>query len=240
MFKGYEHSFWVRYFKNGKKESEGDFYFGTQVNDWYWYYESGQLKESSHFEQNDAHGLSKRFYRNGQQKSLDYWAFDLKEGIASSWYENGQKNYSGSFYRGLRDSVWIWYYDNGQIEDSVYFDLGDEQGIGVSYYKNGFRKAYGQWEIGYKFGVWRYFNQNGILIKKGAFNEFGNRYGEWLIKDSLGLNDSVFIYNQGSVDTAYAIDLGTNNMDSIDVKIQELEDFDKETQEESPYSEHQR
>ena len=111
--------------------------------------------------------------------------------------------------------------------------------MGVSYYKNGSKKAYGQWNLGYKYGLWRYFNESGILIKKGYFNEYGYRHGEWLTKDSLGHNDSVFIYKYGFVDTVYQAEVDTVNLDSIDIQPFELKGDDSEDTEELPYSEHQ-
>ena len=106
--------------------------------------------------------------------------------------------------------------------------------MGVTYYKNGKKKAYGQWDVGYKFGIWRYFNENGVLIQKGEFNEYGYRDGEWLIRDSLGRNDSIFIYNYGYIDTVYAPDLDTFDIDTIDIKPFELKGDEGDNLEEDP------
>ena len=181
----------------------------------------------------------KVYYETGEIKAEGVMYKGYEHGPWVRYYKNGKKESEGSFYFGTQVSDWYWYYDNGQIEDSVYFDRGDEQGLGVSYYKNGSKKAYGQWNLGYKFGIWRYFNKDGVLMMKGEFNEYGYRDGKWLIKDSLGLNDSIFIYSYGFVDTAYALELDTINLDSIDVQPFELKGNDIQDTEEIPYSENQ-
>ena len=103
----------------------------------------------------------------------------------------------------------------------------------LTYYRNGHKKSFGQWEQGYKFGVWRYFNEVGDLVKRGVFNEYGYRDGVWLERDSLGLTDSITIYVNGYIDTAYRVDVDTLNLDSIivnplnldSVNLKEIEEY---------------
>ena len=73
-----------------------------------------------------------------------------------------------------------------------------------------------------------------VLIQKGEFNEYGYRDGEWLIRDSLGRNDSIFIYNYGYIDTVYAPDLDTFDIDTIDIKPFELKGDEGDNLEEDP------
>lgn len=94
------------WYKNGQKESEGEYANDVPVGKHVWWYENGQKMLEGRFE-------------NGERTGLWTW-----------WHENGQKKASGEFVENGESGRWRWWKDDGKVDYSITFTEGQSQPAG--------------------------------------------------------------------------------------------------------------
>jgi len=107
----------TRWFPNGQIFSDGSFVNGNREGPFKWFYKSGEIKETS-------------FWENGKQiaSTTQYW-------------ENGNKYAVATYLKGVLNGKLIWWYEDGQKKEEVYFVEGERDGLSYWWYPNGNKKG---------------------------------------------------------------------------------------------------
>lgn len=94
---GKKHGYWVTYYANGFKRSEGRYLAGKKEGLWIQYHKNGNK-------------ASEAFFRDGKY-----------EGVYMAYHENGNLGMSGSYpkhvgksYDGKKEGAWHWYEEDGE------------------------------------------------------------------------------------------------------------------------------
>ncbi len=121
-----EDGVYLSYFKNGKKEQEGQYVDGKLSGVWHYYYENGQVKEIVTYADGHEFGPYFSFYPNGNRKATGYYLDEDTE-----------------------DSVWHQYYETGELKEIANYKEGMEEGLTKTFNKD----ATVSKEIMYKAGI---------------------------------------------------------------------------------------
>jgi len=102
-----EEGYWIYWYENGQKESEGNYKDGKKDGFWIYWYENGQK---------DLEGN----YKNGK-----------KDGFWISWYENGKlnemKESEGIWEYGKQDGFWVFWDKDNKKELEEYWENGKKR-----------------------------------------------------------------------------------------------------------------
>jgi len=94
IIKRKEEGFWIFWYENGQKWSEGNYRNGKREGLWITWWSTGQKWTEGN-------------YRNGE-----------KEGLWVSWHRRGQKASEGNYRNGEEDGLWIsWNYNGQKLEE---------------------------------------------------------------------------------------------------------------------------
>ena len=148
---------WLEYYINGEKKIETQYKEGKKDGFQKFYFDSGQLKRSARYKNNDLDGPWVEYYSNGKLKVKKKYEKKFIVGKVESFYTNGAKESIGYWKNGKRQKTLLRYYIDGKLKQkTVYTDEGKEKsslkysqdgtltykydrslGIGESYYKSG-------------------------------------------------------------------------------------------------------
>lgn len=92
----------TRWYRNGRKEFEGNYQNGLKHGQWIHWHPNG----NKHWQGN---------YNNG-----------LEEGIWQFWYRSGELNAEGAFTNGKRQGLWTIWLRTGQKEREMQFEQGEK------------------------------------------------------------------------------------------------------------------
>ncbi len=81
------------------------------------------------------------WYEGGQKKSESFYQEGREHGISIDWHVNGQKNNEFAYIDGKLNGLWINWRDNGQKSFETYYKDGEKNGLSVSYQRNGQKKS---------------------------------------------------------------------------------------------------
>lgn len=184
---------WTRYYNNGNIEWITDLKEGTGLKTWY--FEDGQLSQSTDYVKGKLHGKNESWYKNGQRKEISNWSngnqnglFEYfyengkpeertnwvngkTEGKSESWYEDGKQKNIKFFKSDLMDGNLKQWYTNGQMQLEANFSLGKKNGKAIKYYKNGNLQAEGFYKNDLEDGTFKWYDENGRLVKKVDYTE---------------------------------------------------------------------
>ncbi len=90
------------------------------------WYESGEKKGETTYEDGMKEGPSQKWYLNGQLKQQCSFVGDRYHGLYKSWYENGNLRVLGNYVNGKHHGEWILYNQNGEKMPSIYYENGLE------------------------------------------------------------------------------------------------------------------
>lgn len=158
------------YYDNGKPK---EVYYrlgyddsGLNVRQWN---EAGTLIFEAEISNGKYNGIMKRYYDNGNIKSLSTFENDLENGLFQGFFENGSLNFKGYSYNDLKNGEYYQYYDNGQLEFNTHYKNDKPEGLLEAYFKNGKRKAVCYLKNGKKDGLFYRYDSTGKLISKEIY-----------------------------------------------------------------------
>ena len=143
---------------------------------WQTYYESGELKRTEEFRNNQMIGVWKEYYKNQKLKQKEECVTNTMYRDVKEYHPNGtlkaigRSNYAYS-EDGQKMGEWKEYYDNGALYKSYQFDNGLKIGYWRTYYKNGTVLEQGLYEKGKPIGFWEEFHSNGQLKNVGEYSK---------------------------------------------------------------------
>lgn len=131
------------------------------------FYESGEMKEESFYQNGVLHGTRTLFYETGTPMIRETHEEGRFHGLYQSFYENGKVDLEGNYVDGSMEGEWRRYYDSGELMEIVSFHENLENGPFTEFYKNGNLKAEGQYLNGdAEHGLLKLYNEEGELIRK--------------------------------------------------------------------------
>lgn len=95
------HGPYVDFYKNGQKQSEGQYKDGFRSGHWTFWDANGMKAGETDFEAGDYHGARVEYYPNGNKKLEQQWVHGKRDGVVAAYSANGQKVSETSF-RGDR------------------------------------------------------------------------------------------------------------------------------------------
>lgn len=90
------------------------------------YYESGQLKDETHYKDGKLDGIAKGYYESGQLKTEVHFKDGETDGIFKMYYEGGGLMAELNYKDGKQDGISKGYYESGGIEDIVTYKNGQK------------------------------------------------------------------------------------------------------------------
>ena len=210
---------WVGKNAEGQKLWAIEYKDGIKISDWkykYEYFDNGQVKKESSFQDGKEDGESTTWFEDGKKREEGIW----REGeylITNRWNKNGNqivkngqgrikgKNkeglvlYEKEFVDGKLEFQWDnvhEYYDNGQLQSETGFSDSVKHGRYSKWFEDGKIKEQGKHRYGEPHGFYE------VWIKDGQKREEGNwtKDGDYLILNRWNKNGNQIITNgQGSI-----------------------------------------
>lgn len=109
-------------------------------------YSNGQLKAKGKATPSDfgfgnkKYGEWEFYYENGNLKELSNWEDNSRVGSFISYFENGKVEAKGNYNNGTRNGHWEFFYNNGQPRLKCSFTNGEESGNWLEFFDNGNEK----------------------------------------------------------------------------------------------------
>ena len=136
-------------YDDGKIKTKGTLKDGIMINktELKWY-KIGRKWSEGTFKDGKVDGLFEWWYENGQKSFEGNYEDGIKIGLWTGWYENGQKNYEGTFRDGLQDGLSSSWYENGQKSSERTYKNDEFHGLETHWHMNGHKYR----ETNYKDG----------------------------------------------------------------------------------------
>ena len=101
------------------------------------YYESGELKTESPYENDKKEGMARVYYKNGKLKQEDPYKNDKLEGMARAYYESGGLKAEATYKNGKYEGMARVYYKNGNLWKERPYENGKLEGMEKVYSESG-------------------------------------------------------------------------------------------------------
>jgi antitoxin component YwqK of YwqJK toxin-antitoxin module len=183
---------------NGKKEGYS-----------YYYYPTGELKQTSYYKDNRKQGLTREFNKDSIIITvLEYnnnYLVDRervnrtdnqgrKQGIFKEYYENGNLKMEASYldnqlhgyvreFNGSGELVLAMRYERGKIVEEGDEDLKDFLDMRSAYDEQGRLVFRGGYRDGTPVGIHRFYDTTGVVINAYLYNELGQKVSEGIIDE---------------------------------------------------------
>jgi antitoxin component YwqK of YwqJK toxin-antitoxin module len=138
----------VTYFKNGKKNAEGNYI--NEKRDSLWRF----------FSEVDAALVSEELYKEGK-----------KEGIALDYYPGEGKSELTTWKNGIKQGPWETYFPDGKIKLKCNYRNDQKDGPIKVYFVSGKIMMSGQYLNGVPIGQWIYYKEKGGILKKELYDK---------------------------------------------------------------------
>lgn len=117
---------------------EGEYKNGRKIGTWVRYYPNGKKQSEISYVNGRPKGAYKTFYNNGKVEEEGSWVRQKNTGDFKRYYSNGQKMQEFSFDEsGVRNGKQLYFYENGQVEVEVTVIDGKEEGTMKRFFDNG-------------------------------------------------------------------------------------------------------
>ncbi len=181
------------YYENGRKSSEGNYYYDNKDGRWNSWHENGELESEGVFKSGMKHGTWTYWHGNGKRKSTGKYVNNLAEDRWQYWFETGEKESEGFTIHGRKDGTWRYFYKNGEIEAMEQYKESMLKTIS-GFFENGNQKYKVNCTNGKGDGEWTYWNIDGLLFLKGNITN-DKRVGEWIRYFPNGESMKIFFEN---------------------------------------------
>jgi len=176
-FGGQDYGYWVYYYPNHARRSEGAYdRFGNQTGEWQYYDSTGTRTWSEKYRYG-APTAAQYYHLNGQPAAQYAYQNDEIRGPFRRFHPNGQlaeKGVLGAQGRQLRER----YFANGQLAE-LYQVFGDSAtGLNLSYYPSGHQQVTLPYYSGQPHGEASFFHPNDTLAAQGEYLN-GLKTGVW-------------------------------------------------------------
>ena len=197
--------YWVYYFRNGAKKSEGNFENGNRTGEWKFYYGNGspsaiehnlngQLEGEQtdyllngspsavkHYKNGKLEGEQALYYSNGVKRATYTYSNDLQNGLETIYYKNGATNYSINVVNGKYQGDFLEYYMDGHVKQKGAFKDGERTGDFAEYYDypENTKKVEAHYSKGVIQGEYKSYYKDGKMEEIGTYNEQGEKNGAW-------------------------------------------------------------
>ena len=173
---------------NGLKEGRWTFYFPDGTVDGVESYQNGVLN-----------GPVFNYYPNGQLKDSTTFRNDVAHGSYRTWFENGKPATIGRNENGNAEGIWKRYYDNGQLKSAYPYLKGIMHGPFQEYHPDGRLKRQGLVKSGNIDGSVSRWYANGNMASTGKMIN-GVSDGKWIFYDSAtGRKNEIRPYQNGRI-----------------------------------------
>lgn len=125
------------------------------------YYESGKLKEETHYKNGKREGISTWYYETGVIKGERNYKEDQLDGIIRWYYDTGSLGTEFNYKNGKLEGLTKLYWENGNVKADHYYANGKREGLNKQYYNSG--------ELRFI-----YLFKNGKRISKETYDRSGN------------------------------------------------------------------
>lgn len=116
---------WIKYYPDGKTQSEITFMNNRPSGPYKTYYKNGQIEEEGVWKNNRNVGHFTRYYENGEkQQDFNFGTTGKREGHQEYYYENGQTMIEGNWATGKEDGKITEYFADGSLKSEKYFNGG--------------------------------------------------------------------------------------------------------------------
>jgi len=193
----------------------------------YYYYPTGELKETVQFVNGMREGISMEYDREGTVITLMEYRNDRlverqrinrrdekgnKQGTWIELYEDGsvrrEINYTDNVMDGIYrefdregNLVMILHYKDGRIKDDVVTE-GQPLEIRQTFYENGMIKTSGAYRNNIPVGIHRAYNERGEVIASEIYNEKGEIVSKGIVTEQGERNGSWVDYYPGGIKKA--------------------------------------
>ena len=159
------------YYDSGKLRRTFDFK-DNELNGWCKvYYKSGKVEREGFFKNNKEAGISKIYYDTGILKGKSTYLNGEKNGATLLYYKSGNIKAKMNFKDSAADGLQIMYYESGAVETEVFFKNGVKNGLIKQFYESGKIKMQGQLEDGKLEGKAVTYYESGRIKKKMSFHK---------------------------------------------------------------------
>lgn len=174
---------WVKTYKNGKTQYEGQFKDDKPVGTFKRYYEDGKLQSVQVY---DASGTSDiTFYDTDGKTLASEGHFDGKLKVGEwKYYADGKVVLSEVYLNGQRHGVSKTYNKGSLMEETPYVN-GLIEGVRKAYLENGKLYSTTTYKAGKMNGAYRLYEGNDKPVEEGQF-ENDRKTGEWVMYDEKG------------------------------------------------------
>jgi antitoxin component YwqK of YwqJK toxin-antitoxin module len=104
---GKKEGYWVTYYANGNKRSEGAYKNGQKEGKWLQYHQNGNKQSESSFQDGKYEGYYVSYHKNGEK-----------------FREGDYGMHQGNSYDGRKEGAWYQYDETGNINTKVVYKHG--------------------------------------------------------------------------------------------------------------------
>ncbi len=193
---GLQDSIYRAWHDNGKLREEGFYKNDKPIQEWKYFYNSGQLMLVEKYVDTVAlvmeffkpdgtqtvvsgEGVKETFYSNGAPKDRYQFLNGYKHGAFVEYHVDGHKEVEGAYQFGLKHGSWTFNYYTGTLFKSMNYQKGELHGQYENYYDNGKLKVAGNYDRGKKDGAWTWYTNTGVIDMSGSFVQ-DQQHGDWV------------------------------------------------------------
>ncbi len=159
---------WRGYYNSGNKKNTGVFNLtGGREGDWQFFFFSGKLKATEHYQNGKLEGRQKYYFENGNFSSEENYLNGQLEGTIRGYNWAGNLTLISNYKLGKKNGEERRFYSNGNLR-GVYNYVNDIlSGNSTEYYKSGHIRATEQYINGKEDGPYKSYHENGMIATEG-------------------------------------------------------------------------
>ena len=157
MVDGNLHGNWSYYNRYGDLESNRYYLFGKPIGDWY-SYNHDMISNVVHYGYVKGNGHLTDYYDNGNIKESTFFNNGMLSGKYEYYYNNGKLKVQGYYVDGKKDSKWIYYNKFGKVTKIENYNIGMLEGDFLLYFDDGTtEKLIGKYHRGKRVKDWFWY-----------------------------------------------------------------------------------
>jgi hypothetical protein len=122
----------VRIWNTNTPYARGKIHDGERHGMWEFWYKNGRKQLQGEYIKGEKNGLWIKWTANGAKLSEVEFISGKMNGICTDWYENGQKALESMWVLGKRDGTWTYWNSDGTISKKETYNHRQEMDLGYS------------------------------------------------------------------------------------------------------------